>query len=75
MHTGKEYIMAMKKIDQVDAAMRAKAAEAKKAIEDVAKEVIRGDWGSGETRKTRLTEAGFDYEAVQKEVNRILAEK
>lgn len=67
--------MAMKKIDQVDAAMRAKAAEAKKAIEDVAKEVIRGDWGSGETRKTRLTEAGFDYEAVQKEVNRILAEK
>ena len=75
MHTGKEYIMAMKKIDQVDAAMRAKAAEAKKAIEDVAKEVIRGDWGSGETRKTRLTEAGFDYEAVQKEVNRILAGK
>lgn len=67
--------MAMKKIDQVDAAMRAKAAEAKKAIEDVAKEVIRGDWGSGETRKTRLTEAGFDYEAVQKEVNRILAGK
>ena len=67
--------MAIKKIDQVDAAMRAKAAEAKKALEEIAKEVIRGDWGTGETRKTRLTEAGYDFEAVQKEVNRILAGK
>ena len=67
--------MAIKKIDQVDAAMRAKAAEAKKALEEIAKEVIHGDWGTGETRKTRLAEAGYDYEAVQKEVNRILAGK
>ena len=67
--------MAMKKIDQVDAEIRAKAAAAKKALEEIAKEVIRGDWGSGETRKTKLTEAGYDYEAVQKEVNRILGSK
>ena len=60
--------MAIKKIDQVDAEMRAR----KKALEEIAKEVIRGEWGSGETRKTKLTEAGYDYEAVQKEVNRIL---
>jgi len=67
--------MAMKKIDQVEAEIRARAAkaeEAKKALEEIAREVIHGDWGTGETRRKRLTEAGYDFEAVQKEVNRIL---
>lgn len=41
-------------------------------IEDVAREVIDGKWGTGETRRKRLTEAGYDYTAVQAEVNRIL---
>ena len=44
----------------------------KKSITDVAKEVIAGTWGNGEGRKKKLTAAGYDYAAVQKEVNRLL---
>lgn len=43
-----------------------------KSIDDIAKEVIEGKWGSGETRKQRLTAAGYDYKAVQKRVNELL---
>lgn len=43
-----------------------------KTIDELAYEVLDGKWGSGETRKKRLTEAGYDYEAVQKKVNEIL---
>ena len=43
-----------------------------KSIEEVAREVIRGDWGNGEERKKRLTEAGYDYYAVQREVDKLL---
>ena len=35
----------------------------------------KGDWGNGDERKKRLTEAGYDYDAVQKKVNDILAAK
>lgn len=44
----------------------------KKTINEVAKEVIKGLWLSGDARKRALTEAGFNYDEVQKEVNRIL---
>ena len=44
----------------------------KKTVEELAKEVIAGKWGSGMDRKNRLTQAGYDYEAVQAEVNRIM---
>ena len=43
-----------------------------KSIQDLAAEVIAGKWGNNPERKQRLTEAGYDYEAVQAEVNRIL---
>lgn len=43
--------------------------EAKKSISELADEVIRGEWGNNPDRKTRLTEAGYDYVAVQKEVD------
>lgn len=39
---------------------------------EIAKEVIRGDWGNGQTRKDRLTNAGYDYYAVQARVNDML---
>lgn len=48
---------------------------AKKSAAEVAQEVIDGKWGNGEDRKKKLTAAGYDYNAVQKEVNRILAGK
>lgn len=46
-----------------------------KSITEVAQEVINGKWGNGEDRKNKLTAAGYNYSAVQKEVNRILTGK
>lgn len=43
-----------------------------KTIDELAYEVIRGDWGNGDERKKRLTAAGYDYDAVQKRVNELL---
>lgn len=43
-----------------------------KPIEEVALEVIRGDWGNGDERYDRLTAAGYDYYEVMREVNRLL---
>ena len=40
-----------------------------KSIEDLAREVIRGEWGNGDEREKRLTAAGYDYDAVQTRVN------
>lgn len=47
--------------------------EDKKSISELAKEVINGKWGNGETRKRNLINAGYDYDTVQQEVNRILS--
>lgn len=44
----------------------------RKTIDQLAREVIRGNWGNGEERKSRLTQAGYDYYAVQKRVNQII---
>lgn len=41
-------------------------------MEELAHEVIAGKWGNGSDRKKRLTDAGYDYSAVQKRVNEIL---
>jgi LysM repeat protein len=43
-----------------------------KTIDELANEVIQGLWGNGQDRKDRLTNAGYDYSAVQKRVNEIL---
>lgn len=47
-------------------------ASALKSIDEIAKEVLRGDWGNGTDRKNRLTKAGYDYAAVQKRVEEML---
>lgn len=44
-----------------------------KIIDAVAHEVIAGKWGNNADREKRLTEAGYDYNAVQKCVNAILS--
>ena len=46
-----------------------------KTVTELAREVIDGKWSNGEDRKTRLTDAGYDYKAVQAEVNRLLQPK
>ena len=38
-------------------------------IDEIATEVIRGDWGNGEERKRKLEEAGYNYYEVQGLVN------
>ncbi len=45
---------------------------AKLSVEAVAKEVIAGKWGNGDERKQRLTAAGYDYSAVQAQVNKLI---
>ena len=44
----------------------------KKSNETIANEVIAGKWGNGNARKTALTNAGYDYNAVQAIVNQKL---
>lgn len=44
----------------------------KKSTEEIAKEVIAGRWGTGDTRKTALTNAGYDYATIQAKVNELL---
>lgn len=45
--------------------------KATKSITQVAREVLNGKWGNGSDRKKKLVAAGYDYNAVQKEVNRL----
>lgn len=49
-----------------------KPAAKKKSDKTIAKEVIAGKWGNGAARKKKLTEAGYDYNAIQKLVNEML---
>ena len=44
-----------------------------KSVDELAKEVIRGNWGNGQERKDRLTAAGYNYSAVQARVNEMLS--
>lgn len=43
-----------------------------KSVDEIAHEVIQGKWGNGTDRKNRLTNAGYDYNAVQKRVNELM---
>ena len=47
-------------------------APVKKSNTEIAQEVIAGKWCNGATRKTRLQAAGYDYNAVQAEVERLM---
>lgn len=46
----------------------------KKSIDELVDEVIAGKWGNGSERKERLTEAGYDYNAIQAGVNEKMSE-
>lgn len=47
-------------------------APVKKSNEEIASEVIAGKWGNGAERQKLLSQAGYDYSAVQKRVNELL---
>lgn len=44
-----------------------------KSIDELADEVIALKWGVGQDRKNRLTQAGYDYNAIQQRVNEKLS--
>ena len=48
-------------------------APSKKTNEELANEVIAGQWGNGNDRRNRLTQAGYNYDAVQSIVNQKLS--
>lgn len=43
-------------------------------IDEVAQEVIQGEWGNGDERRVRLENEGYNYQAVQDRVNELLGE-
>lgn len=43
-----------------------------KTVEELAREVINGKWDNGVARKEKLTAAGYDYDRIQRLVNKIL---
>lgn len=45
---------------------------AKSSITDIAKQVIQGKYGNGDTRKQNIERLGYNYGEIQKEVNRLL---
>ena len=49
------------------------SAPAKKSNEEIAAEVIAGKWGNGTERQNRLSQAGYDYSAIQSIVNKKLS--
>ena len=49
------------------------ATATKKSVTEIAKEVIAGKWGTGDTRKQKLQAAGYNYSEVQSKVNELLS--
>lgn len=43
-----------------------------KTTDEIAKEVIRGQWSAGDERVRRLTAAGYDYNTIQNRVNELM---
>lgn len=46
-----------------------------KSVDQLAIEVLAGEWGNGIIRKMKLTSAGHDYSAVQKRVDEIIKQR
>ena len=49
--------------------------KAKKSNEEIAHEVLAGKWGNGTERKKNLIAADYDYNAIQKIVNKLVKGK
>ena len=55
----------------VDKLLNKSTAPAKKSNETIAKEVLQGKWGNGQTRKDKLKAAGYNYSTIQSIVNKL----
>ena len=80
-YSGKDYVGKLDKLMRGDillyeghhvAGVVQGAAASLKSVHDVALECIHGKWGDGVERMDRLKAAGYDAEAIRKEVNRIV---
>lgn len=69
---GYNYGVVQARVNEILYGSNASSPSPSKSIDSIAKEVIRGDWGNGTDRKTRLESAGYSYSAVQARVNEIL---
>ena len=65
--TGHDHVGIVKSVDGVE-----QPKPTLKSTDEIAKEVIAGKWGNGDTRKKKLTEAGYDYKTIQNRVNEML---
>lgn len=66
---GYDYDAVQKRVNEI---LTGSSESVKKSVDELAREVIRGEWGNGSERRARLTKAGYDYDAVQARVNEIL---
>lgn len=69
---GYDYDVVQAKVNEL---LGAKTTSSRKSNETIADEVIAGKWGNGTDRKTRLENAGYNYNEVQTAVNNKLSGK
>lgn len=62
-------------IDYAKASATTTTTATKKTVTQLANEVLAGKWGNGSERKRKLTQAGYDYSAVQAMVDKLCAQK
>lgn len=75
---GTDIVKMMKEIEGTKATAPTPAPKpqpSKKSNAEVAREVMAGKWGNGATRKSNLEKAGYNYNAIQVEVNKLVAPK
>ena len=66
---GYNYSLIQTKVNEL---MGAKNTVSSKSIDELAREVIAGNWGNGEDRKQRLKAAGYNYSEIQNRVNEMM---
>ena len=69
---GYNYIAVQERVNELLYGSNAPSPSPSKSVDTISREVIRGDWGNGADRKTKLESAGYSYSAVQERVNMIL---
>ena len=69
---GYNYSLIQAKVNEL---MGAKTTVSSKSIDELAREVIAGNWGNGQDRKDRLTAAGYNYSEIQNKVNEMMGKK
>ena len=69
-NAGYDYAAVQKRVNEK---LGASTPAPSKSMDELANEVIRGEWGNGAERKQRLADAGYDYSQIQKRVNEMLS--